>query len=89
MHEGGYLEVCHYRATTGSVDWDGLRVLDRATKPIQLKVKEALHIERTPANTRLNCDWCYELLYCWITTMKELGLRLGLAARARLGLGLG
>ena len=26
----------------------GTRVLDRATRPIQLKVKEALHIERTP-----------------------------------------
>ena len=31
------------------VDWDGTRMLDRATRPIQLKVKEALHIQRTPA----------------------------------------
>ena len=30
------------------VDWDGTRVLDRAIGPIQLKVKEALHIERSP-----------------------------------------
>ena len=44
------------------LDWYGTRVLDRATRPIQLKVKEALHIERTPANTRLNCDGGYELL---------------------------
>ena len=31
-----------------------MRVLDMATRPIQLMVKEALHIERTPANTRFN-----------------------------------
>ena len=55
------------------VDWDGTRVLDRTTRPIQLKVKEALHIERTPANTRLNHDEGYELLGCWIATMKKLG----------------
>ena len=55
------------------VDWDGTRVLDRATRPIQLKVKEALHIERTPANTRLNRDGGYELPGCWIATMKKLG----------------
>ena len=55
------------------VDWDGTRVLDRATRPVQLKVKEALHIERTPANTRLNRDGGYELPGCWITTMKKLG----------------
>ena len=47
--------------------------LDRATRPIQLKVKEALHIERTPANTRLNCNEGYELPGCWIATMKKLG----------------
>ena len=46
------------------VDWDGTRVLDRATRPILLKVKEALHIERTPANTRLNRDGGYELPGC-------------------------
>ena len=34
---------------------------------------KALHIERTPANTRLNCDGGYELPGCWIATMKKLG----------------
>ena len=55
------------------MDWDGTRVLDRAARPVQLKVKEALHIERTPANNRLNQDGDYELPGCWITTMKKLG----------------
>ena len=38
------------------MDWDATRVLDRAARPVQLKVKEALHIEKTPANNRLNRD---------------------------------
>ena len=57
------------------VDWDATRVLDRAARPVQLKVKEALHIERTPANNRLNRDGGYELPGCWIATMKKLGGR--------------
>ena len=36
------------------VDWDTIRVLDRAARPVQLKVKEALRIEKTPANNTLN-----------------------------------
>ena len=75
MQEGGFLEVCHCEASVGSAilsGLDGTRVLDRANRPIQLKVKEALHIERIPANTRLNHDRGYELLGCWIATTKKL-----------------
>ena len=70
------MEVCHSRAPMGPATPSGLdatRVLDRAVRPVQLKVKEALHIEKTPANSRLNRDWGYELPGCWITTMKKLG----------------
>ena len=35
-------------------------------------VKEALHIQKTPANNRLNYDG-YKLWGCWIATMKKLG----------------
>jgi hypothetical protein len=56
------------------VDWDETRVLDRATRPIQLTIKEALHIEKIPANSRLNYDGGYELPGCWIGTMKKLGV---------------
>ena len=55
------------------VKWEDTRVLDRATRPIQLKVKEALHIQNTPANNSLNRDGGYELPGCWIATMKKLG----------------
>ena len=55
------------------VDWDATRVLDRAARPVQLKVEEVLHIERTRANNGLNRDGGYELPGCWIATMKKLG----------------
>ena len=54
------------------VEWDATRVLDRAARPVQLKVKEALHIEMTPANNRFNRDGSYKLPGCWIAT-KKLG----------------
>ena len=63
-------EVCHCGASQQhQVNWDKTRVLDRTARPIQLKVKEALHIQRTPANNRLNRDGGYELPGCWIATM--------------------
>ena len=55
------------------MDWDTTRVLDRAARPVQLKEKEALHIEKTPVNNRLNRDGGYELPGCWTVTMKKLG----------------
>lgn len=61
------------KATVGSAISNDTRVQDRATRPIQLKVKEALHIQNTLANNRLNRDGDYELLGCWITTTKKLG----------------
>ena len=38
-----------------------------------IKLKEAIHINRTPANNRLNQDGGYKLPGCWIATMKKLG----------------
>ena len=55
------------------VDWDATRVLDRAARPVQLEVKEALHIERTPANNRLNRDGGYELPGSSLTSQPLLG----------------
>ena len=63
----------HQQDQQHQVDWDGTRVLDRAARPVQLKVKEALHIERTPANNSLNRDGGYKLPGCWIATMKKQG----------------
>ena len=73
MQQGGHVEVCHSQASVGSATPSGLGRNQSAARPVQLKVKEALHIERTLANNRLNRDGDYELPGCWITTMKKLG----------------
>ena len=57
------------------VNWEGTRVLDRASRPVQLRGNEALYIQKTPTNNRLNHDEGYELPGCWITTVKKLGGR--------------
>ena len=36
------------------MNWEGTRELDRASRPVQFRVKEALYIQRTPTNNRLN-----------------------------------
>ena len=68
------------------VDWDATRVLDRAARPVQLKVKEkeALHIEKTTANNRLNRGG-YELPGCGTATMKKLKGRGNRASANRAG----
>ena len=49
-----------------TIDWEDTKVLDKATRPVQLLVKGALCIQRTPTNYRLNRDGGYELPGCWI-----------------------
>ena len=49
------------------VNWEGTRVVDRASRPVQLRAL------KTPTNNRLNHDEGYELPGCWITTVKKLG----------------
>ncbi len=51
----------HWWDQQHQVNWEGTRVLDRATNPVQLRVKETLHIQKTPANNGLNWDEGYEL----------------------------
>ncbi len=45
----------------------------RGMLDVQLRVKEALYIQKTPTNNRLNRDEGYELPGCWIATVKKLG----------------
>ena len=54
------------------VNWEGTGVVDRASRPVQLRVKEALYIQKTPTNNRLNHDEGYELPG-GIATVKKLG----------------
>ena len=64
------LKFSHYMVVLKLTD---SRAQNNYTGPIQPKVKEALHIERTLANTRLSRDGGYDLLGCWITTVNKLG----------------
>lgn len=51
MQKGEYVESAEYQEH--QVDWDEIRVLDRATRPIQLKINKSLHIQRSPQITHL------------------------------------
>ena len=60
VQQGVHKEVCHHRTSVGTPalsEWEDTGVLDRATRPVQLLVKEALHIQKTPTNNRINCAY--------------------------------
>ena len=56
----------HEQDQQHTIDWEDTKVLDKATRPVQLLGMEALCIQRTPANNRLNHDGGYKLKGCWI-----------------------
>ena len=59
------------------MDWEDTKVLDKATQPIQLMVKEALCIQMIPIKiAELNVTRVMNYLCCWIATMKKLGAEL-------------
>ena len=49
----------------------------RASRTMELVMKEALCIRLTPEDARFNRDSGYELPDCWITTLRRLGGRVG------------
>ena len=70
----GDLEICDrgpsvVSATPSRLEWD--KGAGRGYQAYPAEGKGGI-IERIPANTRLNCDGDYELLCCWIVTMKKL-----------------
>ena len=59
IQQWGHVEICHSRAPVEPATPSGLGRNQSAGQGHQTcpaKVKEALHIERTPANNRLNRD---------------------------------
>ncbi len=46
------------------IKWEGVRVVDRASKNRELKIKEALHIQMTPDNNKFDRDIGLELPGC-------------------------
>ena len=55
------------------INWEETSVVDRARRHGELMLKEALHIQMTPAGDRFNRDGGVELPGCWIATLKTLG----------------
>jgi hypothetical protein len=54
------------------INWDGTKILQRASRTMQLVLKEALSIQATPEDARFNRDGGYELPDCWIATYNKL-----------------
>ena len=47
-----------------------VRVVDRASKNCELKIKEALHIQITPDNNKFNRDIGLKLPGCWLSMLR-------------------
>ena len=59
--DAGKSAIAEHQWDQHQVNWEGTKVLERASRPVQLRVKEALYIHKTPTNNRLNRDEGYEL----------------------------
>ena len=55
------------------IRWEETSIVDRARRHGELLLKEALHIQMTPAEDRFNCNGGVELPGCWIAMLKMLG----------------
>ncbi len=51
------------------ITWEEVRVVDRASKNRELKIKEALHIQMTPDN-KFNRDIGLEIPGCWLSMLR-------------------
>ncbi len=51
------------------ITWEEVKVVDRASKNCELNMKEALHIQMTPDNNKLNRDIGLELPGCWLSML--------------------
>ncbi len=51
------------------IKWEEVRVVDRASKNYELKIKVALHIQMTPDNNKFNRDIGLELPGCWLSML--------------------
>ncbi len=52
------------------ITWEEVRVVDRASKNRELKIKEALHMQMTHDNQKFNRDMGLELPGCWLSMLR-------------------
>ncbi len=51
------------------IKWNEVRVVDRASRNHELKIKEALHIQMTPDNNKFKGDIGLEFPGCWLSML--------------------
>ena len=54
-----------------SIKWNETTVVDMARHHRELVLKEAIHMQMTPAEERLNRDTGLELTECWVAALKR------------------
>ena len=54
------------------IRWDATKVLQRASRTMELVMKESLSIQTKPESERFNRDSGFKLPDCWIATYKKL-----------------
>ena len=64
--------VEHARENHHPIKWEETSIVDQARRPKELLLKEALHIQMTPAEERFNRDGGLELPSCWMATLRRL-----------------
>ena len=52
------------------IDWDTVEIVDTASKKMELLVKEAIHIQRTPKELLLNRDNGWQIPESWNATLR-------------------
>ena len=63
-------KTCMDKINDHPINWAETKILQQASRTMELIVKEALIIHTTPEDTRFNCDNGYELPDCWIATTR-------------------
>ena len=53
-------------------DWEGIKILDTASKKNELLVKEAIHIQLTPSGQLLNRDRGWQIPEAWNSTLWKM-----------------
>ena len=54
-----------------AIKWDETTVVDMAKHPRELLLKEAIHLQITPAEERFNRDTKLELPGCWVAALRR------------------
>ena len=72
MHQRLHAIAEHAWTEDHPIRWDDTRILQHASRTMQLVVKEAICIQTAPESSHFNHHSGYNIPDCWITTYKKL-----------------